>query len=123
MSTWAAQSISGRYQRITGRCLTASAPRLVSSVYRLATDTPSAPRLHTSRNQTDGLMWVAAAPPSSRSTNPDATISISTNGTCLSLNEERNDRDRYEDAVTTSSGSRITTPMPTANAAASTAST
>ena len=79
--------MSGRYQRITGRCFTASAPRLVSSVYRLATVTPSAPRLQTSRNQTDGFTCVAAAPPSTLSTNPDATISISTYGTCLSLNE------------------------------------
>ena len=87
MTSWAILSISGRYQRITGRCLMASAPRLVSSVYRLATATPSAPRLHTIRNQMDSFTCVAAAPPRTRSRNPDATISISTNGTCLSLNE------------------------------------
>ena len=87
MTTWATRSRPGRYQRITGRCRTASAPRLVSSVYRFATATPSAPRLQTIRNQTDGVTCVAAAPPSTRSRNPDATISISTYGTCLSRNE------------------------------------
>jgi hypothetical protein len=78
MITWVARSTPGRYQRITGRCRTASSPRLVNSVYRLATATPSAPRLHTIRNQPDGRTCVAAAPPRTRSRNPDATISIST---------------------------------------------
>ena len=31
-ASWLSRSAAGRYQRMTGRCLTASAPRLVSSV-------------------------------------------------------------------------------------------
>ena len=40
ITAWPARSPPGRYQRMTGRCVTALAPRLVSSVYRLATATP-----------------------------------------------------------------------------------
>ena len=86
-ATWAMRSGPGWYQRMTGRWRAASAPRLVSSAYRFATATNSAPRAHTSRNQMDGRTCVAAAPPSTRSRKPEATRTISTNGTCLSLAE------------------------------------
>ena len=72
----------------------ASGPRLVSSVYRLAIATPSAPRLHTTRNQPDGGTCVAAAPPSTRSRKPDATKTSSITGMCLSTQEYRNDKAR-----------------------------
>src|ERR1017187_4587561 len=81
---WLSRRKAGVYQRMTGRCLAASAPSTASSVKRLAIATMSAPRLHTSRNQPDGGTWVAAAPPSARSPKTEATKISSTTGTCLS---------------------------------------
>src|SRR5690242_800539 len=120
-----ASAVSGpyRYQRMTGRWLAASGPSAASSPRRLSTATISAPRLHTVRNQPDGGTWVAAAPPSARRTNPEATQPSSTSGTCLSASEYRNEMIRYAATITVSSGAWIHTPAASAAAAARPAST